>query len=104
MSDPTFSDINSKIKCLASEARILACSDINLKTHKKDYICETKPMGGCSLGWQLNNGNCYMINTARSTTWTVAKDSFDAVSATLLKISSDEEQGFLKSTLDPTAS
>ena len=61
-------------------------------------------MGSCPLGWQLYNGNCYMINTARSTTWTVAKDSCEAVGATLLKISSDEEQGFLKSTLYQTAS
>ena len=68
-------------------------SDLYLENHQKDYICEAKPMGSCPLGWQLYNGNCYMINTARSTTWTVAKDSCEAVGATLLKITSDEEQG-----------
>ena len=43
-----------------------------------------------------------MINTSRMTTWIVAKDSCEAVGAQLLRIQSDEEQHFLKSTIYQT--
>ena len=66
---------------------------------QRDYICEAKPMGSCPKGWILYNRYCYMINTSRLTTWVVARDSCQSVGASLLKITSDEEQHFLKSTL-----
>ena len=59
-------------------------------------------MGSCPEGWILYSGFCYMINTSRMTTWIVAKDSCEAVGAQLLKIGSDEEQHFLKSTIYQT--
>ena len=69
---------------------------------EQQYICEAKPMGSCPEGWMLYSGFCYMINTSRMTTWIVAKDSCEAVGAQLLKIGSDEEQHFLKSTIYQT--
>ena len=67
------------------------------------YVCEAKPMGSCPAGWILYNKNCYLINSSRAVTWTVAKDACQSVGASLLKIDYAEEQMFLKQTFFPDA-
>ena len=49
----------------------------------RSYICGARPMGSCPIGWTLFERNCYLINTGRKATWTVAKDACESVGAQL---------------------
>ena len=53
---------------------------------EQHFVCEAKPMGSCPIGWVLFEGNCYFVNSVRKVSWNIAKDSCEAVGASLLKV------------------
>ncbi|XP_021238732.1 CD209 antigen-like protein C isoform X2 [Numida meleagris] len=63
------------------------------------HICKELPKESCLAGWKIFKGSCYSFSTERMNWWE-AKETCSDQDAHLVIINSEQEQGFLKNSIN----